>query len=113
VKSNLDVEQMGPRLSSLRASAVLKLIVVLSLRAQDVVFIGLRDALPCEVVFFNKYKIPAFTMKEIDQLGIKEVSLIINLVTVKVSLWVEQNYREMLFLIRSLSSTNTKFWHSP
>ena len=45
-----------------------------SLRAQDIVFIGLRDALPCEVVFFRKYGIAAFTMKEVDQLGIKEVS---------------------------------------
>ena len=46
-----------------------------SLKAKDIVFIGLRDVLPCEIEFFLKYKIPCFTMREVDVLGIREVKI--------------------------------------
>ena len=54
--------------------------VVLSLHAHDVVLIGIRDSLPCEVVFFEKYKIPVFSMKEVDRLGIQEVGFCVRLI---------------------------------
>jgi len=44
------------------------------LRAKHVGFIGLREVDPCETRFLDQLKIAHYSMKEVDELGIKEVN---------------------------------------
>jgi arginase family enzyme len=43
------------------------------LSSKRIAFIGLREIDPYESLFIDKLNIPCFSMKEVDQLGIKEV----------------------------------------